>query len=272
MRKHVKTYYKLGKNSNLIKITNCMNIDTFFSQVGFNGNKAKIYQAALSLGSAPAGAIAKKAGIVRSTVYKILDELVRDGLVEISDGKVKKFSALHPSALLKMFENKKTAVESFMPELLGIFSAPKFKPRMRFYEGVSGKKIVFEDALNLRNDVIYTFSPMREVLELFGKTYARHYMEKRVKNKIWRYALRPAVDIGQKGNDWEFYGSDERLMREIRFLPPDISCDTLIQIYADKVAVVASEKENYAFIIESKELSALMKKIYLWIWKTSKES
>lgn len=249
-----------------------MNNDTFFTQVGFGNNKAKIYQAVLSTGTAPAGAIAKKSGIVRSTVYKILDELVNDGLVEISAGRVKKFTALHPSALLKMFENKKTAVENFMPELLGIFSTPEFKPRMKFYEGDNGKKKVFEDALNLHDNIVYTFSPMREVLELFGKTYARHYTEKRIKNKIWRYALRPAVDISQRGNDWEFYGSDKKLMREIRFLPSDISCDTLIQIYADKVAVVASKKENYAFIIESQELSALMKQIYLWIWKVSKKN
>lgn len=249
-----------------------MNFDTFFTQIGFSTNKAKIYQAALTLGSAPAGAIAQKAGIVRSTVYKILDELIRDGLIEISEGKVKKFTASHPSALLKVFENKKTAVENSMPDLLGVFSALKFKPKMRFYEGESGKKKVFEDALNLRDDIVYTFSPMREVIELFGKTYARHYMEKRVKNKIWRYALRPAADIGQKGNDWEFYGSDEKLMREIRFLPPDISCDTLIQIYANKVAVIASEKEDYAFIIESKELSMLMKQIFLWLWKISQKS
>lgn len=248
-----------------------MDINTIFSQIGFSNKKAKIYQAALSLGNAPAGAISKKSGIVRSTVYKILDELVADNLLEVSGGKVKKFVALHPVALLKMLENKKKAAENFLPELLGMFSASKFKPRMRFYEGESGKKKVFEDILSLNNDVVYTFSPMREVLELFGKTYTRHYTEKRVKNKIWRHALRPTTDISQQSNEWEFYGSNEQLMREIRFLPPDISCDTLIQIYADKVAVVASKKENYAFIIESQELSSLMKQIYLWLWKISKK-
>lgn len=246
-----------------------MNNDTFLAQIGFSSNKAKIYQAILSLGTAPAGTIAKKAMIVRSTVYKILAELVSDGLIEKNEGKIKRFAALHPSALVNMLENKKTAAENFLPELLGIFSASKFKPLMKFYEGENGKKKVFEDVLGWPNNIVYTFSPMREVLDLFGKTYTRHYMEKRIKNKIWRYALRPAADIGQKGADWEFYGSNEKLMRKIRFLPPDIACDTLIQIYAYKVAIVASQKENYAFIIESQELSTLMKQIFLWLWKMS---
>jgi len=244
-----------------------MNNNTFFKQIGFNSNKAAVYKAVLSLGVVPAGVIAKKTNIARSTVYKILEELIDDGLIETSEGKVKKFAALHPSALLKMVENKKTAVENAMPSLLNIFVSPKLKPKMKFYEGEAGKKKVFEGALNLNNDKIHTFSPLQEVLELFGKTYARHYTEKRVKNKIWRYALRPVTDKNQKNGQWEFYSSDEKLMRKIRFLPPNISCDTLIQIYANRVAVVASKKENYAFIIESQELSSLMKQIYLWLWE-----
>lgn len=243
-----------------------MNNNTFFTNIGFSDNKAKIYQAILSLSTASAGTIAQKSGVVRSTVYKILEELVADGLIEINDGKVKKFSALHPTALTTMFENKKLAIENFMPELLGIFTAPKSKPKMKFYEGENGKKKAFEDILDLQDEIVYTFSPMKEVLNLFGKTYSRHFTEKRVKNKIWRYALRPASDKNSEKSDWEFYGDDELLMRKIHFLPTEISCDTLIQIYENKVSVIASEKENYAFIIESKELSNLMKQIFLWLW------
>jgi HTH-type transcriptional regulator, sugar sensing transcriptional regulator len=248
-----------------------MNINTLFPSINFSENKTKIYLAILSLGTAPVSAIAKKAGIVRSTTYKILGELIKEGLVEIGEGKVKKFTALHPSSLVEAMENKKKAVENYLPELLGIYSTSSFKPYMRFYEGEVGKKKVFEDILTLHEDVVYTFSPMKEVLNLFGKTYTRHYMEKRVKNKIWRHALRPATDINQDMSDWEFYGSNEKLMREIRFLPKEISYDTLIQIYADKVAVVASEKENYAFIVESKELASLMKQVFLWLWATAKK-
>ncbi len=244
-----------------------MEIDTILRKIGFSDNKIKIYQALLTLGTAPAGAIAKKAAIVRSTVYKILEELINDGLAEGVDAKVKKYAALHPKALINMVENKKTAVEKILPDLLGIFVSPKFKPRMKFYEGVEGKKKVFEDVLTIQNDIVYTFSPITEILAIFGKTYSRHFTEKRVKNKIWRYALRSQTINKDKTGEWEFYGSDEKLMREIRFLPPKIKCDTLIQIYANKISVVASHKEDYAFIIESKELADLMKQIFLWLWE-----
>jgi len=184
-----------------------MEIDTLLNKLGFSDNKAKIYQAILSLGSAPASTIAQKAGIVRSTTYKILEELASDGLVEMTDQGVKKFTALHPKALITLQENKKSTLERLLPELLGIYSSPKFKPKMRFYEGEEGKKKVFEDILSLHNDIVYTFSPIEQVLSIFGKIYSRHFMEKRTKNKIWRHALRPAIDINKNTGEWEFYGS-----------------------------------------------------------------
>ena len=247
-----------------------MNIDTTLKNVGFSDNKTKVYQALLSLGTAPAGVIASKSGIVRSTVYKILEELVNAGLVESVNTKIKKYTILPPTALIRMEENKKAAIESIMPELLGIFASPRSKPRLKFYEGIEGKKRVFEDILSLQNDIVYTFSPIKEILNIFGKIYSRHFTEKRIQNKIWRYALRSNNEIKNSNDEWEFYSSDKELMREIRFLPSKIECDTLIQIYANKISVVASHNEPYAFIVESKELSDLMKQIFLWLWHSTK--
>ncbi len=238
-----------------------------FYKMGFDSNKTKVYLAVLALGTAAVSDIAKKAGLVRTTVYKVLSELVDEGLAEEVAGKVKKFAALHPSKLIETMENKKKLAENILPELLGMFAATKFKPRMKFYEGESGKKKVFEDILNLRDDIVYTFSPVDKIIDLFGKTYVRHYMEKRVEKKIWRWDLRSiATKKFNKQDDWELYGVDEDLMRKVHFLPKEISCDTLIQIYSSKVSIMAIE-EDYAFIVESKELSGFLKQIFLWLWK-----
>lgn len=246
-----------------------MNIDTILSKIGFDHNQISVYMAILSLGTASVSEISKKSGIVRTYIYKIIAELVESGLVEETDEKVKKFTALHPSKLVDLMEKKKSLIENLLPELLGIYKTKEFKPKMKFYEGENGKKKVFEDILNYPNETIYTFSPIQDLLLQFGKTYTRHYMEKRVKNKICRHSLRPYSCKNEK-SDWEFSGSNESLLREIRFLPDEIICDTLIQIYKDKIGVVASEKENYAFIIESKELSSLMKQIFLFLWVSGK--
>jgi sugar-specific transcriptional regulator TrmB len=247
-----------------------MDITAILQNIGFSSLKSSIYQACLSLGTAPASVIATKSGIVRSTVYKILEELIDDGLVEKSETKVRQFTALHPTALLRMIDNQKQNAEHILPALLGMFTSTSSKPHMKFYEGINGKKKVFEDILNLHDEIIYTFSPIHEVITTFGKTYSRHFLEKRVAHRITRYALRPA-HANIKTSDWELYASDKKLLREIRFLPANIQIDTLIQIYENKVAVISSEKENYAFIIQSQELSQLMKQIFLLLWNMAQK-
>ncbi len=246
-----------------------MKIDTILSKLGFDHNQICVYTAILSLGTASASQISNKSGIVRTYIYKIITELVECDLVEEIGEKVKKFTALHPSKLVDLMENKKTLAESLLPELLGMFSTKEFKPKMKFYEGKNAKKKVFEDVFNFPECTIYTFSPLDDLVSQFGMTYMRHYMERRVKNKIKRLALRPFLEK-DTGETWDS-GTGEKFLRETRILAKDIKCDTLIQIYGDKIGIVASEKEDYAFIIESKELSILMRQIFLFLWNTSKK-
>lgn len=239
-------------------------MNTNIQKIGFSPNQTKVYLALLSLGTATASEIAKKSNLARPSVYKTVDDLMKMGLVEEAEEKVKKFTALHPAHLVQFMEYKKTLAEQLLPQLMGIFVASKFKPKMHFYEGTAGVKKVFEDVLDLRNDTIYTFSSIRQMLGRFGSTYIRHHMEKRVAKNIRRLSLRSSDTRSE--DKWDFYSSDQKLLREIKYLPKQIKADTLIQIYGDKVSVIASKKEDYAFIVESKELSALMKQIFIWLW------
>lgn len=240
-----------------------------FKKIGFNENKQNIYLALLSLGTATVTEVSKEAQVERTNVYKIVQELLKEDLIEELPGKVKKFVALPPSRLLDLLENSKKAGEALLPTLLTLFKSTKTKPKFRFYEGEDGFKKVFEDVLKLKNETIYTFSPVGVLLKRLGITYLRHYMEKRVKRSVKRLALRPAGDRKYQRKDWEVYAQDEKLDREVRFLPKTIVFNTLIQIYQDRVAVMASEKEGYSFIIESQELADLMKNIFKWLWKQS---
>jgi hypothetical protein len=95
-------------------------------------------------------------------------------------------------------------------------------------------------------------------------------MEKRVIKKITRMNLRQEMDKLWKKEDWELYASDRELMREVRFLPKGLVFNSLIQIYENKIAVIVPDDENYAFILESKELSAFMKNIFLLLWHMAK--
>ncbi|PIR06534.1 MAG: hypothetical protein COV55_03300 [Candidatus Komeilibacteria bacterium CG11_big_fil_rev_8_21_14_0_20_36_20] len=250
-----------------------METKELLEKLGFSNKKAKIYLTCLELSSATAKQIAKKSDIVRTTTYKILDELTNDGLIEIDlKHKTKNYVALDPNKIINLFEEKKKTAESCLPDLLEHFSSTKFKPKITFYDGENGIKKVFEDILNYQDIVIYTFSPIVNVLERFGRVYARHFIEKRRDRKIIRKNLRQLTDKSEEKRDWEFFASDKMVLREVKFLPKSFEFSTLIQIYDNKISVISSEKENFGFIIESKELASFMKQVFNLLWATAKNS
>lgn len=247
-----------------------MNFIELLKKIGFNENKAQVYLACLELGSATATEIAKKANVLRTTVYKILEELNNQGLVE-TDSKLytKTFRAKNPKTLIESLEKQKNLAESYLPDFINIFSETKFKPKLKFYEGKEGIKKVFEDILNYKNTTVMTFSPIKDILQVFGKTYTRHFADRRIERKILRKDLRQFTDKEFHSSEWEFYAADKGLMREVKFLPKNLIFNSLIQIYENKISIILSEKENFAFIVESKELSEFMKQIFKFFWQLS---
>lgn len=249
-----------------------MNFIELLKKIGFNDNKAKVYLACLELGSATASQIAKKAEVVRTTVYKILDELNGQGFIETDAKKhTKTFKANSPKKIVENLEKQKSLAETFLPDFMNIFSETKFKPKLKFYEGEEGIKKVFEDILNYKNITVMTFSPIKNVLQIFGKTYSRHFTEKRVEQKILRKDLRQLSDEKFDSSEWEFYASEKSLMREVKILSKDFMFDSLIQIYENKTSIILSGEENFAFIVESKELSNFMRTIFKFLWRLSKD-
>ena len=76
-------------------------------QYGLSGKEAKVYVAALELGSAPASTIARRTNIKRVTVYTVLKELESKGVCQsITRNDVKYFSVSKPEFLAQELEEK----------------------------------------------------------------------------------------------------------------------------------------------------------------------
>ena len=156
-----------------------MSISDLLVKIGFSNNKASVYLACLELGSANANEIAKKANIVRTTVYKILEELNSQGLIEEdAKSRLKIFKACPPQKIIDNLNQQKNLAESFLPDFINIFSETKFKPKLKFYDNQDGVKRAFEDILNYQNITVMTFSPIKDVIANFGKTYSKHFRYK----------------------------------------------------------------------------------------------
>jgi len=193
-------------------------------------------------------------------VYDLLEELGQMHLVSTSFfGHVKIFSAESPESVVLELKRKLSRAELVMPIR---------KVKVKFYEGAEGIKSVCEDILSVKAGEYHYFGSLREMFEVTGREYQDYYVKRRIKRGIWSNAIRFR---GKEVND-EFMRGAEKNLRRVRFFPEEISEDVVsLFIYDDKIAIHSGVKENYAMIIESRELSTLMRVVWHCTWASCRD-
>ena len=122
---------------------------------GLSENEAKIYLALLELGKGTVSEITRKANLNRTTGYDVLDGLVAKNLASVSGKEPKQEYVAESPDNLKIlleaeFNEKKNSLKeltSAIPELKSLHNV-RGRPKVRFYEGVSGLIEVYEDTLS----------------------------------------------------------------------------------------------------------------------------
>lgn len=128
-------------------------------QFGLSDKETSVYLAMLEIGPAVVSDIAKQSGLKRPTVYVILDELGKRGLVSSAERRgVKIFTPAPMETLAKNLENEakrykelSEAAKKLAPKLKMKKSEVSGEPRIQLYEGAEGMKqvrSVYEDALS----------------------------------------------------------------------------------------------------------------------------
>ena len=120
------------------------NLAAKLKEVGLSDKEAEIYNALLDLGgSAFPSSIASKAGIKRSTAYKVLVGLSVKGLVNEIEKRNKIYYHIEkPEKLLRyskgqvqIAEDNLEKAQRLFPELQGLYALTSGKPKVRFFEG-----------------------------------------------------------------------------------------------------------------------------------------
>ena len=232
-------------------------------EFGLSEKEAKVYLALLELEVATVNDIAKVANINRSSTYVVLESLKKKGLVSVSeDKKVKKFIAISPDMLLleaqnqaNEAENIKNKIGDIVPELKALHKDTKQKPIVKIFEGKQGLISTFEDTLINKDKVIRIFSNSERVFNVLPE-YFPNYVQKRIKLGIKMFGIHPDDKIGRYliENSPKF---DEPILipKTKSKFPADVA------IYDNKIGYMSPEEE-IAIIIESKEISDVMKNIF----------
>jgi sugar-specific transcriptional regulator TrmB len=239
-----------------------MEIKQFLAQFDLVGKKADVYLAVLELGSGTVIEIARKSEVKRTTVYDILLDLEKSGLIyQTSKGSKRLFVAEDPEKLKKKLEERERMLNEMLPQLRSLYNIKGIKPKIKFYEGKEGLRQVYADTLNYGGEILAFAS--EDVVKTLGMEWANDYLAKRVKKEIRVRIIIPKTEIIEK----EFNPKDQKQLRSSKLVnPKKYPFSVEINIYGHQKVALMSAREEIGIIIEGKEIYNTLKFIFELLW------
>ena len=248
-------------------------LELTLEKLGLSSKEAKVYLAALELGSASVQKIAQKAGLNRPNTYVLLDSLTKQGLATaFEEGKKTLFAATAPEQLKQiLYENeevlrrKKEELAEAMPQLKALFNLATNKPKVKFYEGFDGQ-ITMREAAGLDKDKnIYSFVSLDDLLSAFPK-----YDQVQEKNRVDRSTMSHVIYTRAAGPQDE----DPNFKREGRYIPKEkfpFSGSLTIHPVSHKVYISIYKNTVLGLVIEDKDISQMLFNMWQLAWEAAEK-
>ncbi|MBI3626985.1 hypothetical protein HY224_02990 [Candidatus Uhrbacteria bacterium] len=243
-----------------------MDINHVLQGLGMHENKIKTYLACLELSAATASQIASQAQLQRTTVYEILKDLQSEGLISSTPkGHGTMFTAEPPEQLKAMLKEKEKQVEKILPDLKSRFNVSIAKPRVRFYEGVTGVRAVYADTLTSRSKILRALLSIADIYEFVGKDWFHQYTAQRIALGAKLLVIRP-----ESREVAGVFPSSTKDNREVRYPPKGTEFALTQYVYDNKVALISTAQEGYGMIIESEEYFKMQLNLFNTLWDVSR--
>lgn len=236
--------------------------------VGLTDKQARVYVAALFLGSASAQKIAQQSEVNRATTYVILDELAEMGLVSQStEGKKTVFVAEPPEALERYLDGQKSSIETKKNELKSLMPQLKQQehgessdaPVVRFYRGIEGINSTAADSRRKARvgTTIYAMSNYDEVIRFAPDIFAtspKARLKKKFSSKLI-YSYKEDIP------------TDRTILRETLRSHDAIKADvSLLEDRAHLVSYGSDGTPPTGIVIESKEIVGVLRQLFEMAW------
>lgn len=224
----------------------------------------------------PAGKLAKKFNIPRSTIYGLLEDLAKGGLVlQNEQNNVKLWQAVAPETIktiinekINGLENTRAGFESMLESLKKSQKTDFLSPKFHYFEGADEMRVMLRDVL-LYNDLETELCwPVKDLTRILGEEFLHDFNIKRVKSNIAIKVIWPIDKVGNIEKDI-FLAPGKEVKREVKIAPEGVDFSMGYWAYGNKVIFMSSKTENFGFIVESKELRQLMKTQFEVLWNIS---
>src|SRR3989344_4107171 len=231
--------------------------------IGLSVKGAQVYLASLELGEGTVQTIALRAGLRRTTVYYILEELIAFGaLIETKRGKKAAYLPAEPSHLLRRAKEHlhdfESALDMFEERKHAIYP----KPQVLFLYGPAGFKEVW--------DMIFSSGEKEFRIITPGQNFLGFVKEKYILEEIVRTKKKLKIMSKQLISDTPYarriVAKDQSEGRKSKFLPAGHPVLFTEIITEDFVAFISSRFDNMIFVVQNDAFAKTRHTIFEVLW------
>ena len=242
-------------------------------KAGLTDGETKVYLALLELGTSTVGPILEKSGITRSIIYRILEKLIKKGLVSyITKEKTKHYQSAQPNKLLDYIESRekklkqnKNKIQELIPQLILKQSMAK-KSEANIYEGFRGLMTAYDNRYQKlkKGDEVVLYGLPAEQPEF------HHAYWKKANAKLDNLGIKSRLLYHPDVTDNDLKNRNSYKFCEARKMPLKMESPSWVMIYKDVVLIAIPQGEMpFAFEITSQEVADSFKNYFEWFWKQS---
>ena len=243
-------------------------------EAGLTDGETRVYLALLEIGTSTIGPIVKKSSVNRSIIYRILEKLIKKGLVSyITKEKTKHYQAANPNKILDYIESKekslkinKNKIQEMIPQLILKQNLAK-KSEANIYEGFKGLMTAYENRyLKLKKGdevVLYGLPPSQPEFH--------HAYWKKANAKLDKLKIKSRLLYHPDVTDENLKNRNSYKYCEARKMPFNIESPSWVMIYKD-TTLIAIPQGNipFGFEITSQQVANSFRNYFEWFWKQSK--
>jgi len=229
---------------------------------GLSDNESKVYTILLRDGNSKIQEISKKTGILRTSLYVIIDSLIKKGIVQKEiKKKISHFKACDPQVMIEILKNNIFEINSIIPKIKEI-SKPIQKKDIEMFQGKQSILSIISDIIKSKTELwIYGgYSPTEETDTNFNLFFRKSRLEAKIKAKI---IIPPTKDTFYKKKSYQKLTQ----LKENKSL---INLKTITFIYGNKVAIYTRQEPIIGILLENTLLVQREKELFKNLWKNSK--
>lgn len=208
-------------------------IGLVLTELGLSKNEGQIYEALLRGGDMNISQIAKQSRVHRRSVYDCIDRLLNRGLVfEIKEDGESYYQAVEPEKLSELVREKQELLNSTMPILKQLYRTTPADQELLVYRGIEGWKNCMRDILRIGEDY-YCIAGKGGWMDPRILNFFPGFIKDLKKKKIGCHVLFEH-EVKSRHHDITKYVGPH-----YRFLPKGFSTDASVEIFGDRVYLIA---------------------------------